>query len=301
MRKFYSVSLIVVFSLVFSFSGAQVTHIVTVDNFMFTPSNFSATIGDVVHFQWVGGFHTSSSRAIPAGAMAWDEAITVNVQSYDYTITVPGTYNFACNPHEFVGMTGTFTVSGVTPVKMTDLKTSSFNDVVRLQWKTLNEENADHFSIQQSVNGIDFEEVGTIPAAGFSNAELSYSYSITNIPDNRRFSYFRVVTIDRDHKPQYSSILLYRNLKVSTRSASKIFPNPARNGDHLRINFESDKSEKVSIVIFDGMGKNISSIPFSASEGFNQTHIMLPKMSRGQYFLRLNRDGKQEVFPLMIR
>jgi plastocyanin len=45
-------------------------------------------------------------RRIPAGAAPWDSDFLLPDQSYDVTLTVPGVYDFYCQPHEHAGMVG---------------------------------------------------------------------------------------------------------------------------------------------------------------------------------------------------
>jgi plastocyanin len=74
----------------------------------YSPSNFSAKVGDTV--KWEGDFsiHPLSSTTIPANAVSWQMG---SGSSFIYVITVPGTYNYHCDIHFSLGMTGSFTAS----------------------------------------------------------------------------------------------------------------------------------------------------------------------------------------------
>ncbi len=82
----------------------------------FTPNTGTIQLGDTVIFQWVDGFHTTTSTAVPTGAASWDEVLSSSATSYMYIPTVAGTYSYKCTPHESMGMTGTFTVTNLTGV-----------------------------------------------------------------------------------------------------------------------------------------------------------------------------------------
>jgi|WetSurMetagenome_2_1015567.scaffolds.fasta_scaffold618862_1 plastocyanin len=77
----------------------------------YSPSSFSANVGDTV--TWVGDFsmHPLSSTTIPSGAASFHN--TSGTTPYSYVITVAGTYNYQCDFHFSVGMTGSFTVTTV--------------------------------------------------------------------------------------------------------------------------------------------------------------------------------------------
>jgi len=99
------------------FAPAYATkHIVTVANFSFTPSSLNVTVGDTVRWVWSSGSHTTTSNPgeIPTGAAAWDHPITSSNQTFEYKVTVAGSYNYVCTPHA-PNMAGTFTATVFTP------------------------------------------------------------------------------------------------------------------------------------------------------------------------------------------
>jgi plastocyanin len=74
----------------------------------YSPNSFSAKVGDTV--KWEGDFslHPLSSTTIPANATSWHMG---SGTLFIYVITVPGTYNYQCDVHVGLGMTGAFTAS----------------------------------------------------------------------------------------------------------------------------------------------------------------------------------------------
>ena len=102
--------------LALSFGGHATKWVVQVSNFQFSPSSLpNVNLGDTIRWKWVSGSHTTTSMTIPAGASSWDSPINSTITSFEYVPAVTGTYNYKCTPHFSMGMTGTFTVSGVTP------------------------------------------------------------------------------------------------------------------------------------------------------------------------------------------
>jgi plastocyanin len=85
-----------------------VTHTIQVGNFYFDPSSLNVEVGDIVKWVWVEGSHTTTSTSVPAGAASWDQPINSGNQSYSYTVTTAGTYNYHCTPHAGMGMVGSF-------------------------------------------------------------------------------------------------------------------------------------------------------------------------------------------------
>jgi plastocyanin len=282
-------------------SLGQSVHVVNVQNFQFSPTNFTAAVGDIVRFTWIDGSHTTTSQTVPAGAAGWDEPITSANTSFDYVITTPGDYTYWCTPHA-PEMNGSFTVSAVTPVKMVNFAASISDKAILLSWKTVTESNADYFSVQQSHDGKDFSEIGRVKAAGNSEDERLYSFTISNSDRQNRFIYFRLVTVDFDKKQQFSPIILHRqHSKGNGKLITKLFPNPARNGDHLQLSYDSDKTATMQISVYDVTGKLVSSLTMAAVEGVNHTHLTLPKLNSGKYTLQFMLNGKTESHSLVVQ
>jgi plastocyanin len=76
--------------------------------YSYSPSSFSATVGDTV--KWEGDFsvHPLSSTSVPATAQAWQNG---SGTSFTYVIKVAGTYNYRCDIHFSSGMVGSFTAT----------------------------------------------------------------------------------------------------------------------------------------------------------------------------------------------
>ena len=307
MTKIYS-SLLFLSMIISLNSLSQTMRQVSATNFVFSPVNFSASVGDTIRFTFgnpttPGGFpHTTTSLGIPAGADPWDSPLTAANTVFDYVIKVPGTYNYKCTPHEGRGMLGQFLVSATAPVKLTRFSAAYADSKAQLSWQTASEENSDHFSVEQSSNGTDFSEIGTVAAAGSSNSIKNYIFQVVSVPAGAAFLYFRLLTVDKDKKQQYSDIiLLHLPGSTNTTFMKAIYPNPAGNGDHLHFSFTAERSDKLSVTIFETSGRNIFNMPLTAVEGVNETHMPLPKMRRGNYFVQFILGDKKQTMPLIIK
>jgi plastocyanin len=112
--------------LALNFNAAAKQIRVDVLNVEFSPKNFTATVGDTIHFVWVAGFHTTTSTSVPAGALTWDEDINSTATSFLYVLKVSGNYAYQCSFHVAMGMIGSFTV--VPVAKIITVKTVSVNN-----------------------------------------------------------------------------------------------------------------------------------------------------------------------------
>lgn len=101
--------------LVFSaFSALATVHNVTVSSNQFAPSSLSITVGDTVLWTNTGGTHNvNGTTATFAGnpASFGNGSAAPAPWTYQYQFTVPGTYDYQCDPHAAGGMTGQITVN----------------------------------------------------------------------------------------------------------------------------------------------------------------------------------------------
>jgi plastocyanin len=136
-QKYIVCPLVVLIALTFWFSPARaVRHIISVSNYAFSPATLSnVSVGDTIHWVWVTGFHTtfSNAQSIPANATTWNNPINSSSTSFDYKVTVPGTYVYACGIHGSItsgvpgGMSGSFTTSGTTGLQEAGLLPNTFS------------------------------------------------------------------------------------------------------------------------------------------------------------------------------
>ena len=122
--NYYRIIATVAVILIFTVNALATKHIIHASNFVFTPSSITTvTVGDTIEWEWVEGGHTTTSTTIPSGAAAWDSPLTATNPSFEYKVTVPGTYDYHCTPHATLGMTGSFIASPVG-IPTTELQNS---------------------------------------------------------------------------------------------------------------------------------------------------------------------------------
>jgi plastocyanin len=82
-------------------------HIVDQQGTTFSPADFTVVVGDTVRFEWNNGSHNTVSTDVPAGAASWNSPLNSGNQSYNYEVTVAGSYAYVCTFH--AGQDGVFT------------------------------------------------------------------------------------------------------------------------------------------------------------------------------------------------
>ncbi len=153
-----------------SISSFAVKHVVTVGNYFFNPSSLNVSVGDTMRWVWSAGSHTTTSGVIPAGAAPWDHQINSTNTSYEYPVTVAGTYNYVCTPHAAMGMIATFTASGFVP---TLAVTPSNRNVTATAGSTT-------FTVTSNSSWTSTSNTGwcTVNAGGTNNGTITANYTV---------------------------------------------------------------------------------------------------------------------------
>ena len=182
-------------------------------------------------------------------------------------------------------------VEGVLPIELLYFNADVIeNNRVLLTWATASEINNDYFTVERSVDGVDFEKVTTVKGAGNSIEEINYS-AIDESP-YLGTSYYRLKQTDYDGKYEYSDI---KTVNISKTSDFSIRPNPAKN--RLEVLFTESDDAKVFIKILDMRGKLVYSKWFETVKGYNQINLDLHTFSKGMYVITVvNNQVYKESF-----
>lgn len=113
--------LVIACLLLISFKSYSVVHVINQTGSTFSPSSLTVNVGDVIHWVWSSGTHTTTSGNIPAGALSWNSDLTSTKPTFDYTVTVAGSYAYVCLLHESMGMVASFTAVATTGIAENEL------------------------------------------------------------------------------------------------------------------------------------------------------------------------------------
>ena len=155
------------------------------------------------------------------------------------------------------------------------------NNGVRLQWQTASEFNSDKFEVEKSIEGVNFNKIGTVTSAGTSNTPRDYSFPDTN---PAAINYYRIKQIDKDGKSSYSKVL-----QVKFKNGNPLTIQPTIVTDQLRVNIGLEQREIKGFQVYDISGRAV--LNTAGRSGYNE--IDVSHFSAGSYLIRLQTaDGK---------
>lgn len=113
-------------------------------------------------------------------------------------------------------------LTDVTPVTLKSFNATLVNGQTKLIWSTTNEINISAYTIERSMDGINFTNAGLVNAANQNNNDYTFTDAV--ITDG--ITYYRIRITDKTGAVKYSSIIAINNKKLDQLS---IFPNPVVN------------------------------------------------------------------------
>lgn len=139
----------------------------------------------------------------------------------DGTVQGAGSHNAGSNLLTWTGLSSFSLFSGAVdgvillPIELISFTGRKSGENNELKWETASEENTDFFLIEKTIDGQNFEVIGTNEGAGNSNINIEYIW-IDNHVQNV-INYYRLKQVDYDGKFVYSDLISIDNKKVSSK------------------------------------------------------------------------------------
>ncbi|MBK5285071.1 MAG: T9SS type A sorting domain-containing protein, partial [Bacteroidia bacterium] len=196
------------------------------------------------------------------------------------------------------GMTG-FSVFATGQAGALPITLLSFDAVVKgtsvlTTWVTSSEINNDYFVIERSMDGVNFEEVGTRRGAG--NSSTTLYYSMLDLKPLKGISYYRLRQVDYDGTESKSQLVAVSFLSDGILN---VFPNPTE--AEIQYRFNSAVDGLVTFELKDMLGKVIMSKVVSVKKGLNTSEPLdIHLLPHGVYIVQLKPSGS-EIEPMQKR
>lgn len=220
----------------------------------------------------VGTIGTLRAQRWNSSTGFWDDVLPGQSNTAT-SVTVPGVSTFS--PWALSGN------NTPMPIELTSFTATPVGSSVELNWITSSEINNDYFTVQRSLDGINFYPIANVPGAGTSSAILKYDY-IDFTPLSGR-SYYRLKQTDFNGDYEFSDI---RVIEFDHNSQVEFiaYPNPVT--DKFTISGTSDNLIR-SITIFNASGKILGT---KESERNSKEDFDLSNNPAGLYLVKIVHD-----------
>lgn len=149
---------------------------------------------------------------------------------------------------------------------------------VALAWSTASEKNSARFEIERSANGTAFARIGTVPAAGNSSTQRSYSWTDEEQPAQAAPLYYRLRQVDANNTCTYSPVRTVC-LAQAAETQLLVYPNPAH--DVVRVQLLGP-ALTAPLQLLDAGGRIVQSHPAPGADEM----IPVAGLPAGLYVLR---------------
>lgn len=181
--------------------------------------------------------------------------------------------------------------TAVLPVELISFSAQAkSNDMVLVEWTTVNEENLDRYEVERSLDGENFEMVGYSFAAG-SLDETNYDF--TDYAPKAGVNYYRLKSIDNDGSVSYSTV---QSVLISddTNASFDVYPNPA--SDHVNIIINATDKAETMILLYNQTGQKIVDAQID-----QDLRLDTSKLAAGIYHLVLQNNLQRETHKIIIQ
>ena len=176
--------------------------------------------------------------------------------------------------------------SQILPIELVDFSARlESNNAVTLQWITSVEINNDFFTIERSLDGVEWTTVATVQGAGDSREPIAY-YSQDEIP-LQGTSYYRLKQTDFDGQYTYSPIRAVN--KTKQIQPLVVYPNPTRD----KIILQGPILEAEQVRVFDMRGTEVTGQVQFQNSATNALLVDLTKLSKGMYVIQTPNQVRQ--------
>ena len=171
------------------------------------------------------------------------------------------------------------------PIELSAFHVKCRNGSALISWTTLSEENSKEFVVERSINGITFEAIGVIPAAGSSNSLKEYS--ITDNSISTLVNYYRLKMVDNDGVVKYSAIV-----ELDCENGINGFNVYYTPDQGIIIKSQLSEQAEYNFELIDVAGKKIQSLSKQLDAGISVFNMDLKKvLADGIYMLRINKSS----------
>jgi hypothetical protein len=295
----YNFSITILHSLADRFIwGFAIKAVNTVDNKLvgtFTTTNGNATLKGSVTSNTAELSHSNAPITAATGSYTFSNlkwtapaAPGPNDAAIKFYIVGNAGDNDGGEAGDYIYSTTVSATLGLTPITLSNFTVSnSNNQTVKIQWQTQVENNASHFEIETSTDGINWKKINQINATGNSVTEKNYLYIQKNILQFNTTVFYRLKMVDRDGAFTLSAI---KQIQINNNSIvlENSWIQPLQKGQLAQYTLHSNGKNLINIKVTNTNGQIIYQHQFTLNNGVNNVSIPFNNLiaNSGIYYLQ---------------
>ncbi|HRG01836.1 MAG TPA: T9SS type A sorting domain-containing protein [Bacteroidia bacterium] len=245
-----------------------------IENTLAAPYN----IGFIGPQYWNGSGWISDNQIIGVGAAAVSGAAVGSVTGLNVSTFCPWVLSAKLSP---------------LPIELLNFEAKCVNNSIVLEWCTSTEKNNSYFTIEQSIDGINYTAIGNVFAVGNSNEKQCYHYTVQSLSE---LNYFRLSQTDQ----------------TGIKTISKVITSSACDNLGEGITIANDGTKEVGVVfnslvdqnlelhVHNTLGQIIEVHTLNAVKGFNNIRTNLEHVSNGIYYVSILNGSEKLISKKII-
>lgn len=232
-----------------------------------------------------------------AALTAW-QRVPIRIEYYQQNVYASARLQWASasTPLQVVPSLFLYPAPGTSfPIELLSFDARPEGNQVLLNWETAWEQNSDYFVIERTPDGVEFQDLLQVGAAGNSTEPLTYL--ATDQTPLRGRSYYRIRAVDFDGTTDYSEL---KEVFID-RDVISIFPNPLGSHRKLVIDLDFESAETIYVLMTDVRGNIVVRDEVRMSSGRHRETVSLESLAAGVYFVTISNERHQLVKKLVLR
>lgn len=192
---------------------------------------------------------------------------------------------------------GTITIDNPLPVVLTEFKGSCNDNGRLLSWATASEINNSYFTLERSLDGVNYTSIAFIPGSGNSNTEQNYSY-LDQDKSNVKY-YYRLSQTDYDGTTEsFAPVALSCESVLGSEAFISLYNVSESN---VMFDFYLQHESEYVIHIIDNLGRVIYAANKELTEGHQLLSLSTADWAAGIYTLQVTGSNFQEALKFFIK
>jgi hypothetical protein len=171
---------------------------------------------------------------------------------------------------------------------------------VELRWNINAVNYSNHFDIERSIDGTNFEKVGEAKQSIASSNEYSFEDNFKPSLARNNDLYYRLKQFDATGNAVYSKVLIVRSYNSKSVKAISVTPNPSVND--IEVNVQLNQSSYVVMKVMNKEGNEIMRKSIEAESGDNKYALTgTSKLQAGDYTLEIIVNSNERMTLKLIK
>lgn len=230
----------------------------------------------------------SYDPAFPATTTLGTVTATPLTIGNQYILMVDGFSGDAC---DFT--VSNWVASGILPVELSDFYGVALTEHNAIRWETNSEMDNDYFNVTRSYDGINFETVGEVNGAGFSQELNYYQFNDTDIRSG--VVYYQLEQVDLNGHTEKSEIIAL-DRESNRKGLIAAYPNPTNGLITTEVNGADGKNGTISVTDMNGTVIQKKAV---YTTGIEKHQFDLGNFESGMYFVRYQDDSSDQTIKLI--